>query len=92
MADADGGAFSEPLSRTDALYFTITVFSTVGFGDITPKTDLARVATMVQMLTDLLVVGLVLHLIVGAVKAGLQRRGAASVGFPDSSDREEAGP
>jgi len=92
MADADAGAFSEPLSRIDALYFTITVFSTVGFGDITPKTDLARVATMVQMLADLLVVGLVLHLIVGAVKAGLQRRGAASVGFPDSSDREEAGP
>jgi hypothetical protein len=29
---------------------------------------------------------------VGAVKAGLQRRGAASAGFPDSSDREDAGP
>jgi voltage-gated potassium channel len=92
MADADAGAFSEPLSRTDALYFTITVFSTVGFGDITPKTDLARVATMVQMLGDLLVVGLVLHLMLGAVKAGLQRRAAASAGFSDSSDREDAGP
>jgi voltage-gated potassium channel len=82
MADADAGAFSEPLSRTDALYFTITVFATVGFGDITPKTDLARVATMVQMLGDLLVVGLVLHLMVGAVQAGLQRRAAAQAGFP----------
>jgi hypothetical protein len=92
MADADAGAFSEPLSRTDALYFTITVFSTVGFGDITPKTDLARVATMVQMLGDLLVVGLVLRVMLGAVKAGLQRRAAASAGFSDSSDREDAGP
>ena len=92
MADADAGAFSEPLSRTDALYFTITVFSTVGFGDITPKTDLARVATMVQMLGDLLVVGLVLHLMLGAVKAGRQRRAAASAGLPDASDREDAGP
>jgi ion channel len=92
IADADAGAFSEPLSRTDALYFTITVFSTVGFGDITPKTDLARVATMVQMLGDLLVVGLVLHLMVGAVKAGLQHRGAASAGVPDSSHQGDAGP
>jgi len=92
MADADAGAFSEPLSRTGALYFTITVFSTVGFGDITPKTDLARVATMVQMLGDLLVVGLVLHLMVGAVKAGLQRRAAASAGVPDSPHPGDAGP
>jgi voltage-gated potassium channel len=91
MADADAGAFSEPLSRTDALYFTITVFSTVGFGDITPKTDLARVATMVQMLGDLLVVGLVLHLMVGAVKAGLQRRAAASPSGSDSSPQGDGG-
>jgi hypothetical protein len=35
---------------------------------------------MVQMLGDLLVVGLVLHLMVGAVRAGLQRRAAASGG------------
>jgi voltage-gated potassium channel len=92
MADADAGAFSEPLSRTDALYFTITVFSTVGFGDITPKTDLARVATMVQMLGDLLVVGLVLRLMVGAVRAGLQRRAAAAAGGPDPSRQDGAGP
>jgi hypothetical protein len=64
------------------------VFSTVGFGDITPKTDLARVATMVQMLGDLLVVGLVLHLMVGTVTAGLQRRAAV----PDSSLGGDGGP
>ena len=92
VGDADAGAFSESLSRTDALYYTITVFSTVGFGDITPRADLARIVTMVQMLGDLLVVGLVLHLMVGAVKAGLQRRAAASAGFPDSSNQGDAGP
>jgi voltage-gated potassium channel len=92
MADADAEAFSEPLSRTGALYFTITVFSTVGFGDITPRSDPARVVTMVQMLGDLLVVGLVLRLMVGAVKAGLQRRAAALAGVPDSSPRGDAGP
>jgi hypothetical protein len=47
---------------------------------------------MVQMLGDLLVVGLVLQLMVGAVKAGLQRRAAASAGVPNSSPQDDAGP
>src|SRR4051794_39634045 len=35
MGMADASQWSEPLSRMDALYFTVTVFATVGFGDIT---------------------------------------------------------
>ena len=42
-------SFTEALSRTDALYFTVTVFATVGFGDIAPKSELARIITMTQM-------------------------------------------
>jgi voltage-gated potassium channel len=91
LADAHPQAFSEPLGRTDALYFTVTVFSTVGFGDITPRTDLARVMTMVQMLGDLVVLGLVLRVMLGAVKTGWQRRAAGSAGSPDSSHRGDAG-
>lgn len=91
IAEVDGSAFSEPLSRTDALYFTITVFSTVGFGDIAPMAALARVVTMVQMLGDLLFVGLVLRIMVSAVKLGLQRRAAASAGSPDASNQGDAG-
>jgi hypothetical protein len=34
-------SFSEPLNRTGAAYFAITVLSTVGFGDITPESDAA---------------------------------------------------
>jgi hypothetical protein len=91
MADLQAQAFSEPLSRTDALYFTITVFSTVGFGDITPLTQPARVVTMVQMLGDLVVVGLVLRVMLGAVKEGRQRRAADSGRPAESSDREDGG-
>jgi hypothetical protein len=32
----------EPLSQTDLLYFIITIVSTVGLGDITPKSDRAK--------------------------------------------------
>ena len=42
MSHASAAAFSEPLNHTGALYFAITIFSTVGFGDITPRHDLAR--------------------------------------------------
>ena len=91
MADLQAQAFSEPLNRTDALYFTITVFSTVGFGDITPVTQPARVVTMVQMLGDLVVVGLVLRVMLGAVTEGRQRRAADSAGTPESSHRDDAG-
>jgi voltage-gated potassium channel len=91
LADAQPQAFSEPLSRTDALYFTITVFSTVGFGDITPVADAARVTTMVQMLGDLVVVGLVLRLMLNAVKAGRERQAAGPAGLAESSDRDDGG-
>jgi hypothetical protein len=89
LADLTAGAFSEPLSRTDSLYFTITVFTTVGFGDITPVTDAARITTMVQMVGDLLVVGLVLRVMLGAVKQGRARR-AGVTGSGKSPDQEDA--
>ncbi|SFC74556.1 potassium channel family protein [Streptomyces aidingensis] len=73
-ARSEPGAFTEPLSRTDALYFTLTVFATVGFGDITPVTQPARVATMVQMAGGLLFVGVVARVVLGAVESGLARR------------------
>jgi voltage-gated potassium channel len=92
LADAQPSAFSEPLSRTDALYFTITVFSTVGFGDIAPVATPARVIAMVQMLGDLVVVGLVLRVMLGAVKEGRERRAADSAGSAESSHREDGGP
>jgi hypothetical protein len=90
LEDATAGAFSEPLNRTDSLYFTITVFATVGFGDITPVTETARIATMAQMIGDLLVVGLVLRVMLGAVKQGRKRRDGPP-GAPGSSDPEDAG-
>jgi ion channel len=91
LADAQAHAFTESLNRTDALYFTITVFSTVGFGDIAPVATAARVTTMVQMLGDLVVVGLVLRVMLGAVKEGRQRLAADSGGPAESSHRDDAG-
>jgi voltage-gated potassium channel len=74
MAAISAGNFSEPLTRTDALYFTVTVFSTVGFGDITAKTEAARLVVTGQMIVDLVAIALVVKVIVGAAKQGRQRQ------------------
>ncbi|WP_180290331.1 potassium channel family protein [Streptomyces sp. TLI_171] len=51
------GNFGQHLSHTDSLYFTVTVFSTVGFGDITARTPGARLVVTGQMIADLVVLG-----------------------------------
>ena len=69
------GSFSEPLTRTDALYFALTTFSTVGFGDITAHSQTGRVLTMLQMAGGLLLVGVAARVLASAVQAGLRRKG-----------------
>jgi hypothetical protein len=48
---------------------TVTVFSTVGFGDITPKTELARLLVTGQMVVDVIILGLAIKVIVGAARS-----------------------
>ena len=50
FSTSDPAAFGQTLDRTTALYFTVTVFSTVGFGDITAKTDLARLVVTLSLI------------------------------------------
>jgi hypothetical protein len=74
IAESGDANFGGPLSRTDALYFTVTVLSTVGFGDITPKSEMARLVVTVQMLANLALIGLGARTLLGAAQLGLQRR------------------
>ncbi|MFH8798469.1 potassium channel family protein [Streptomyces sp. NPDC017936] len=66
--------FDELLTRTDALYFTLATFTTVGYGDITAHSQAGRVVTMLQMAGGLLVVGVAARVLAGAVEAGLRQR------------------
>jgi voltage-gated potassium channel len=70
LGNISASNFSEPMTRTDALYFTVTVFATVGFGDITAKTEVARALVTGQMVAGIVVVGIGARLVVDAVKHG----------------------
>jgi voltage-gated potassium channel len=87
----DATAFSEPLTRTDALYFTVTVFSTVGFGDITPVATTQRVMTMAQMLLDVAFLAVLVRVLTMVTQRTLAQRGVnlgwkstPAAGLPDS--------
>jgi hypothetical protein len=56
IGEANPQAFSEPLNKVSALYFTVTVLATVGFGDITATTDGARAVVTVQMISGLILI------------------------------------
>jgi hypothetical protein len=75
LEGTDPGSFTEPLNRTDALYFAVTVFATVGFGDIAPVSEAARILAMFQMIGDLLVLGFLVRVVASAVRLGQQGPG-----------------
>lgn len=83
MSRASPAAFNHPLTRSDSLYFTVSTFATVGYGDITAVSQTARLTVTVQMVLDLLVLGLGIRVFIGAVH--LARR--ASPQAPGFSSR-----
>jgi hypothetical protein len=82
---AHPGSFNQPLDRLAALYYTVTIFATVGFGDIAPVAAAARAITTVQMVVDVVAIGLIAKLLVGAVETGMRRRKASGEDTDDGS-------
>lgn len=50
-------------TRVDAIYFTVTTLSTVGFGDITAASQAARIVVTIQIVFDLLFLGVAVRVI-----------------------------
>jgi hypothetical protein len=44
----------------NCLYFSTTIMSTVGFGDITPQTDLGKCVVMSQQLLTIMMAGILI--------------------------------
>ncbi|MGB8022255.1 MAG: ion channel [Candidatus Nanopelagicales bacterium] len=73
LSTGDPGSFTQPIDKVAGVYLSVTILATVGFGDISAVTDLARLVVTSQMVIDLI-------LISTAVKAMdlSARRGAAA--------------
>lgn len=74
LSGSNPGSFSERLTHMAALYFSVVVFSTVGFGDITPQTDSVRAVVTLQIIGNLLIIGIGVRLLLSAVKRGQERQ------------------
>ena len=75
--------FTQTLDHIQALYFTISIFSTVGFGDITPRTDTARLLVSIQMLLDLVIIGAAVRLIFSAARSRIAPTSTVGVTRPE---------
>jgi voltage-gated potassium channel len=73
IGSSQPGSYSQPMTRLDALYFTVTTFTTVGYGDIAPVSQAARLVALLQMVLGLILLGIIARVITGAAKLGMEQ-------------------
>ena len=83
--------FGGRLTHTDGLYFAVTVFSTVGFGDITAKTEAARLVVTGQKIGDIVILGFAVKIILGAPSRRRQPGDADGAQPPSTSAASSRG-
>jgi voltage-gated potassium channel len=74
ISQSDPGAFSEELDRIGAVYYAVSIVSTLGFGDISPITDGTRLVVTLQMLFDIALIAGFARLVIIAARTGLRRK------------------
>jgi len=73
LAQTNAANFTKPLNRVAAFYFTVTVLATVGFGDISADSDVARLTVTVQMLLDLILLAIIVRAFFAVAKSSGER-------------------
>ena len=76
----DGTQVAGLATRVDAVYFTVTTLSTVGYGDIHAISQAARVVVTVQILFDLMFLGVLVRVFIGAARKRVNERGETVLG------------
>ncbi|MFI9508847.1 potassium channel family protein [Nocardia sp. NPDC052566] len=86
LSVTDSHNFSEPMTKLDSLYFCVTIFATVGFGDIAARTEPARAVVLAQMVGNMILIGFALRALTASVR--LRR---SQLGGPDSAATGRSG-
>ncbi len=88
MQTRDPGAVPGIETHLDAVYFTVTMLATVGFGDISPASQGARAVATFQMLLNLVLIGAIVRIGVSVGKqATEQRLRAGTLPLPKAAAR-----
>lgn len=83
---ASPSAFSEDLDHFTAYYFALTILATVGFGDITPVSNIARATAMVQMAIDIAFIAVLVRIISSVATNTIKSRSVAKSNDSQSGD------
>lgn len=87
LSHRDPAAFSESLDHVGALYFTLTTLATVGYGDVSPRSDAARIVVMLQIVANVVVLGVAVKVLFGVAR----RRGRPVWAAHTSSSSDDPG-
>lgn len=66
--------FNVPLDKVSSLYFTMTILSTTGFGDIHAQTHAGMIAVMMQMVLGLTFITVMARVLVASTKVATKKR------------------
>lgn len=80
---ADPESFTQPVDKVAGIYFTVTILGTVGFGDIAAVSQPARIAVTVQMVLDLILIGVAVKLLGTSARRAVEAKLATSSGQAD---------
>ncbi|MFE3546085.1 potassium channel family protein [Nocardia sp. NPDC059177] len=88
LQQQDPSQFAGLETRTDSLYYTMVTLGTIGYGDVHAAGQAARIATMVQVVFDLVVFGTFVTIITSSVTARIK---AAARPRPDAVSDDATG-
>jgi hypothetical protein len=74
LSATNHASFNVVLDHSTALYFTVTVFATVGFGDVTAALNPVKMVVTVQMMLNLVMLGVVVRLLFTVGQRSMQQR------------------